>query len=1421
MKCRWLLLAGILGVVCGLAGCGAVPPAPVRETSRESTATSAMPPRETVCLNGVWQFRAAGTSPDQAPGDGWRPLRVPSSWGRSGENCFDFTPAERAASQAWYRQRFVVPAEWLVSGRVKLRFDAVVEGHRIVVNGTTVEDSARLALCREIDVTAQVHAGEDNVLEVLTRAFVASGPTPSGGKPLTRFDSGIIRDVFLLHRPELQVVYSHALPSVREHRLRVRAAIRNDGTHEQTTEVALGVYDAGRQVLSLPPRTVTVAPGQTLVIESEAPWADPVLWGFGTYGRPYLYTLRTTLGGGAGGGGAGDRSDERFGFREFRTSGQQFLLNEQPIVLRGDLSSRRGIFPENASYVTAYYQRLRDSGMNLQRLHSGLNSTFDDPAWYEVADETGMLVEAQLARCTTGGAVLAADSPALFALWTDYVNANFNHPGVVLWSVDNETFSVAAKDIPNIPADLVRAYDRLMTHVRGLDPTRVAEIHHNWPLWHFVKTGVFSRENFTTFNIHPYGKIDSEILTAMREVDFDHSVPVHVGELYTFPKDIDPTGRPGASLGEQLRKAGSYATQIASAAKVPDTAGITLCAMMADGYVGFRDADHVQIGPWDDFAVLRDAQGAPLGRREFGVDVAWPSLSGSGVKAEWIPGYHLYFSEGFGLNINWFDPTRPLWNPSLVEQAAKTAFERVAGGALPELNSERAAEIVVAFGAAGQPVTRAYVSLLPLQGQAYVPAVATDPAGTAWFRVWENGRYVAQCIWRGQNYRTEITVQRPALRAVAGYGHLQWVALGDGDPRGLQAAVAKPATFRNAWERLADDVAQNGGMEAWSATGPERWNGVGERSPRTRSGAGSSLHLTAPRQALTQPLRLERGRSYTLSGWCLSGAGTAYLAVKDGKYRELARVSAKAGQAWQHLEARFTAVVDGGYLYAGLADGTAGEAWIDEVTLLAGPAVDVVPEFDPGPFATSDGGFIRDWLALGPFPNRCDEQGVYEGFVTDWLRASGGEAQARPVFQDAVPVTFPAGGYWKPGSATLRWRPWSVSGDRVALNGLGLPALNISAADPNQVCAYLACTVESPLDRTGEISIGSDDGYKIWLNGEQVGALSVCRGSTPDQEQYPVTLRRGANQLLVKVFQDSGGWNCLVRFRDAAKHPLTDLTIRLAGEASGPRSLTPEGGGQPVPLPDGRRFVYEAMTATGGRELRMRDFVGTERVLGDGFNAVPSVDGTTLWYLRGDPAAPELVRLELREKLSPVVVAGPTAHLTRLHGWLEPQRLLVSTANGVCLLDVASPTPACVPWAPAVGADAVALSPDGRLAALVAPDAAGIPALRVIDVASGREVVAPRGVPPSSTGRVGGCHSPAFSPDSRSLAYIRAGIQPDADVIRLDLTTGTERALTTDRARNAAPRYLRDGSGVVYSAAKDGGAEQVWLLRFSQSDTGH
>ena len=96
-------------------------------------------------------------------------------------------------------------------------------------------------------------------------------------------------------------------------------------------------------------------------------------------------------------------------------------------------------------------------------------------------------------------------------------------------------------------------------------------------------------------------------------------------------------------------------------------------------------------------------------------------------------------------------------------------------------------------------------------------------------------------------------------------------------------------------------------------------------------------------------------------------------------------------------------------------------------------------------------------------------------------------------------------------------------------------------------CAgYVHAYVYSPAAQTVNLWMASDDGIKVWLNGEVVWNNDTYRGLTLDQDKTTVGLNEGWNRLLVKVSQGRGGWRVAVKFCDSSGNQIPGIVYSAA-----------------------------------------------------------------------------------------------------------------------------------------------------------------------------------------------------------------------------------------------------------------------------------
>jgi dienelactone hydrolase len=224
---------------------------------------------------------------------------------------------------------------------------------------------------------------------------------------------------------------------------------------------------------------------------------------------------------------------------------------------------------------------------------------------------------------------------------------------------------------------------------------------------------------------------------------------------------------------------------------------------------------------------------------------------------------------------------------------------------------------------------------------------------------------------------------------------------------------------------------------------------------------------------------------------------------------------------------------------------------------------------------------IRTWLLLGEFPNPARK-----GLDTDYLTSQGGEAKIVP----AAGMT-----HQRPDGTTAAWKEFTSPVDIVDLTTTfpGRPGAD--------VVAYAYTTVERPAAGKALLSLGSDDGVAIWLNGQRVFYNPASRGASPDQDQVEVDMQAGTNRLLLKVDQSSGGWGFVLRVLDAGGvRRAAPLAARLIPSDPGTVILASNPGTDPA-----QTARFEVMRA-GGKIVAVESARRGEQVA---FNSAKWPDG--------------------------------------------------------------------------------------------------------------------------------------------------------------------------------------------------------------------
>jgi hypothetical protein len=338
-------------------------------------------PRFDLLLNGDWQ--RAGGDAAAPPVEGWEVVRVP-----------EFHVSATRGS-AWFRLDLVLPAE-LGEGdrRIWLRIGRARHHARVHVNGTAVGEHYGSRAAFELDVTEAIEPGRRNRIEIFVEACFGDAVRPSGAvaddetakrfcpRYAQRDRATVDGDVWIVARPRLTLASVAITTSVQLERIDVETVVENATGRERELRLEQEVWSGSDRLLSLPGQVLRIAPHARLTVVSGAEWRDPRLWDLPPHGEPALHQLVSRLV--DADGSLVDRLPTRFGFREIWSEGDRLLLNGRDLrILAYWLAEADG-----RTLATGRLAAVQLVGANA--IHNHTQQA--DPAFYDVADELGLLV---------------------------------------------------------------------------------------------------------------------------------------------------------------------------------------------------------------------------------------------------------------------------------------------------------------------------------------------------------------------------------------------------------------------------------------------------------------------------------------------------------------------------------------------------------------------------------------------------------------------------------------------------------------------------------------------------------------------------------------------------------------------------------------------------------------------------------------------------------------------------------------------------------------------------------------------------------------------------------------------------------------------------------------------------------------------
>jgi len=179
-------------------------------------------------------------------------------------------------------------------------------------------------------------------------------------------------------------------------------------------------------------------------------------------------------------------------------------------------------------------------------------------------------------------------------------------------------------------------------------------------------------------------------------------------------------------------------------------------------------------------------------------------------------------------------------------------------------------------------------------------------------------------------------------------------------------------------------------------------------------------------------------------------------------------------------------------------------------------------------YTLSGADYIHNWVVIGPFPSPQVKEpqpdgSFHLGFYKDYLDELGGETKA--VLTPETTITY----------KDEDGKEQSAKARIVKADEKGIVDLDKLFSTDYKV-AYAFCNILSEKKQDALFYLGSDDGVKVWINGELAHKNYIGRALNHRDDRFTFTLNEGLNPVLVKVIDMISDWGFVLEALDETEH---------------------------------------------------------------------------------------------------------------------------------------------------------------------------------------------------------------------------------------------------------------------------------------------
>lgn len=449
--------------------------------------------RTVVNMDGVWQIGQSTTS--TPPVEFSQTCPVPGLVDMASPAFTETGKKNDRREYFWYRKMLSAPAE--LPEYAFLKIHKAMFGVAVWLNGHPLGEQTASFTPTYWDLLPHLKPGVEN--EILVRIGANHEILPKGTPAAWDFEKktytpGIYDSVEAVFSGGPRIVNVQTVPDINAKRVRLLIELESPAKKDPLqVDAEIAEAKSGTVVAKGTAASANVGGNQILDITLPVPNAH--LW---TPEDPFLYQVNLKT--------AGDSLNTRFGMREFRfdpvtkravLNGQErYLTGTNVTIYRFFEDKERANFPWDREWVGKLHRKFKEMNWSTVRYCIGFPPDF----WYDIADEEGFLIEDEFPIWTIGEDAKREQLRAgdIMPQYRDWMRERWNHPCVVIWDAQNESFITASNlalmgvrhldysnrpwengfGAPQGPYDCVETHPYLFIRGSGVDTKKKVEPFH-------------------------------------------------------------------------------------------------------------------------------------------------------------------------------------------------------------------------------------------------------------------------------------------------------------------------------------------------------------------------------------------------------------------------------------------------------------------------------------------------------------------------------------------------------------------------------------------------------------------------------------------------------------------------------------------------------------------------------------------------------------------------------------------------------------------------------------------------------------------------------------------------------------------------------------------------------------------------------